>query len=70
VGKANEPGYPGLVKAATSKRRVDVGEITLAWGDRTRWKAELRDESLRRHLALPVAERLRLAFSLVLPRRP
>jgi hypothetical protein len=58
------------VKAGTSDRRVDIGGITLAWGDRSRWKAQLRDESLQRHLALPVAERLRVALSLVLPRRP
>ena len=49
--------------------RVDVGDVTLIWGDRTRAKAELRSESLQRHLALPLEERLRAALELVLPRR-
>jgi hypothetical protein len=50
-------------------RRIDVGDVTLAWGDRSRWKAELRSESARRHLELPLPERLRAALRLVVPRR-
>lgn len=50
-------------------RRVDVGDVTLVWGDASRGKAELRSESVRKHLELPIAERLRIALSLVLPRR-
>jgi len=57
------------VKDAANER-IEVGDVTLVWGDRAGWKAHLRDESLRRHLALPIAERLRVALSLVLPRRP
>jgi len=57
------------VKGARDER-LDVGDISLLWGDRTRWKARLREESVRRHLALPVGERLRIALSLVRPRRP
>lgn len=52
-----------------SERRVDVGDVTLTWGDPTRWKAELRDESRRRYLQRPLAERIEAAFALVLPRR-
>jgi hypothetical protein len=62
--------YARGVKSGPPERRIDVGNVTLVWGDRSRWKAELRDESLRRHLARPIAERLRAALSLVLPRRP
>jgi hypothetical protein len=54
------------VKGAANER-IEVGDVTLAGGDRTAWKAQLRDESLRRHLALPVAERLRIALSLASP---
>jgi hypothetical protein len=61
--RRKEPG-------AGEDRRVDVGGVTLVWGERSRWKATFRDESLKRHLERPVAERLRAAFSLVLPRRP
>jgi hypothetical protein len=46
-------------------RRVDVDGVTLVWGDRTRAKAMLRAESLRRHLELPIADRLRAALALV-----
>jgi hypothetical protein len=31
-------------------------------------KARFRDESLRRHLSLPIEERLRIALSLIIPR--
>lgn len=50
-------------------RRVDVGDVTLVWGDAARGKAALRSESLEQHLERPLAERLRVALSLVLPRR-
>lgn len=49
---------------------MEVGGVTLLWGDRTRWKARLRDESLRRHLERPIGERLAAAAALVRPRRP
>jgi hypothetical protein len=48
--------------------RVELGPtagtdaVTLAWGNATEWKAELRDEALERHLALPLSERLRRAL--------
>ncbi len=40
--------------------------MTLLWGNPAEWKAELRDESLQRHLARPIAERLQAALDLVL----
>jgi hypothetical protein len=46
-------------------QRVDVNDVTLVWGNASRWKATLRGESERRHLALPIAERLRRALELV-----
>lgn len=69
VGKPAGGGYPRDVKSGRPERRIDVGDVTLLWGDRSRWKAQLRDESLRRHLSQPINERLRIALSLVLPRR-
>ncbi len=47
--------------------RVDVGGVTLAWGNASEWKARLRDESQRRYLALPFAERVRTALALIMP---
>jgi hypothetical protein len=49
------------------EQRVDVAGTTLVWGNASRWKASLREESERRHLDLPIAERLRRALSLVQP---
>ena len=49
--------------------RVDIGDVTLVWGNASEAKAALRDESLRRHLERPIGERLRIALSMVLPRR-
>jgi hypothetical protein len=46
-------------------QRVDAGGATLVWGDPARAKAELRDESLQRHLALPLGARLKAALALV-----
>ncbi len=54
---------------APPAQRIDIEGITLVWGDRARWKAELRSESARRHLGLPIHERLLAALQLVLPRR-
>ncbi len=51
------------------KRRVDIGDVTLMWGNPAECKAELRAESLKKHLAKPIAERLLVALSLV-RRRP
>lgn len=51
------------------KKRIDVDGITLLWGNPAEWKAELREESLRRHLARPPAERLLVALSMVRRRR-
>jgi hypothetical protein len=51
------------------ERRVDIGDVTLVWGDPARWKARLRDESLRAHLSRPIAERLAVALSMVVPRK-
>lgn len=51
--------------AEETRLRIDVQGITLAWGNAARWKAELRDESLRRHLARPPAERLRIALEMI-----
>ena len=45
--------------------RVDVDDVTLVWGNPSRWKATLRDESTRHHLELPIAERLQRALELV-----
>jgi hypothetical protein len=50
------------------ERRLDVPGVTLLWGDASQWKAVLREESERRHLDLPLDERLRRAVALVLPR--
>jgi len=68
----SHPSYPGAVCSATivpmagrSDERVDVEGATLVWGDASRWKATLRDESERRHLELPLGERLRRALALV-----
>lgn len=51
------------------ERRVEVAGMTLLWGDRTRGKAILREESLEAHLARPLEERLRIALQMVLPSR-
>lgn len=53
----------------TPRRRVDVGDVTLVWGDATHWKAELREASYHAYKALPIEERLRAALSMVQPRR-
>ena len=53
----------------SQSRRVDLGDVTLVWGDRTEWKARLRDERLREHLARPLTERLLAALDLVIPAR-
>lgn len=54
-------------------RRVDVKvgdiDVTLAWGDPAEIKAAFRDEAEARYRALPLAERLRIALSMV-QRRP
>ena len=50
-------------------RRIEIDGLTLIWGNRTRNKAKLREESLARHLALPPEERLRVALSLLRPAR-
>jgi hypothetical protein len=47
--------------------RLDVEGITLVWGDPSECKAELREESLRRHPARPMAERLLSALAMVRP---
>jgi hypothetical protein len=59
----------GREDRSRAERRVDVGDVTLTWGDATRWKARLRDESTQRHVDLPIGERLRAALSMVIPRR-
>jgi hypothetical protein len=46
-------------------RSMEVEEARLAWGNPTSWKARWRDESLQRHLQLPLGARLRAALSLV-----
>jgi hypothetical protein len=46
-------------------QRIDVGDVTLVWGDRARWKAALREESRARHMQKPIGERLRAALELV-----
>lgn len=56
-------------KTTVPDRRIDVGDVTLVWGDKTRWKARLRDEAWRQHLARPLEQRLRAALALVLPAR-
>ena len=54
---------------SAARKRIEVDGITLLWGNPTEWKAELREESLRRHLARPPAERLLAALSMVRRRR-
>lgn len=52
--------------------RIDVGEVTLVWGRPADCKRALRDESLLKHLTLPIGERLARALSMVrrVPREP
>ena len=50
------------------EKKIDVAGVTIIWGDAARGKAALRDESLKEHLARPVAERLAAALALVRPR--
>ena len=52
-----------------NSKRIDVGDVTLIWGDAATAKSALREESLQRHLARPIGERLRLALAMVLPRQ-
>ena len=47
-------------------QQLDIGEVTLVWGDPTTAKAELREESRLRHLERPIGERLAAALELVL----
>lgn len=47
------------------EKRIDVQGMTLAWGDAARWKARLREESLRAWDEKPLAERLLIALSMV-----
>jgi hypothetical protein len=56
------------VSRSRQDHRIEVDGVTLAWGDATRWKARLREESLRRHLARPIGERLAAALALLVPR--
>jgi hypothetical protein len=56
-----------MTATRTDKKRVQVDGLTLLWGNTVEWKAELRDEALRKHLARPIAERLQAALELVLP---
>lgn len=48
-----------------STQRLDIQDTTLVWGNAAEAKAQLREESLRAFLALPLAERLRVALSLL-----
>lgn len=57
------------MQVSEKERRIDVGEVSLTWGNPSQWKRTLRAESDRRHLAQPIAERLRAALALVI-RRP
>ena len=50
------------------RRRIDADGVTLMWGDPAASKAELRAESVRAHVARPIAERLLAALAMVLPR--
>lgn len=47
---------------------VDTGELKLAWGDASKWKAYFREQSQRRYLDQPIEERLLVALSLVVRR--
>ena len=49
----------------TETSRIDVGEITLAWGNPATIKAELREESAKKFQLLPLGERLLIALSMV-----
>jgi hypothetical protein len=51
-----------------ASQSIEAGGVRLAWGNPATWKARWRDESLRRHLNRPLAERLRSALALVLRR--
>jgi hypothetical protein len=51
-------------------KRVDIGDVTLVWGDPTAAKALLRDESTRAYLKRPIAERLAIALSMVMRSEP
>ena len=57
--------YDGIVSTTPPSQRIDVGEITLAWGNPARIKAELREESTRRYQALPLGERILIVLSMV-----
>ena len=46
-------------------RRIDVGEVTLAWGDQGLWKERLREERLQAFSEKPLSERLRAALGMV-----
>lgn len=45
--------------------RVDSQGFTFVWGDPATWKAELRAESWKRHLARSPGERLLAALELI-----
>jgi len=47
--------------------RLELEGITLMWGNPSECKAELREESLRRHLARPMSERLLGALAMIRP---
>ena len=62
-----QSAWPKTVKGPSGERAI-VGDVEIVWGIAARWKAELRNDSLRRHLEQPIAARLQSALSLVLRR--
>ncbi|MSP58826.1 MAG: hypothetical protein EXR72_00525 [Myxococcales bacterium] len=51
--------------AGSDERRIDAGDVTLAFGSAARWKARLREESLRAWSEKPLSERLRLTLAMI-----
>ncbi len=58
------PARDELVNSGTTVQRADAHGITAIWGDASLGKRLLREESLRKHLALPLGERLRIGLSM------
>ena len=65
AGAAMAGGQDARYHVVMERKRVDVGTITLVWGNPAKAKADLRAESEKRFRERPAGERLAAALSMV-----